>query len=161
MAIYLVDKVTLIPQDKTNGCWYFSAKAMAKWSADTGKNTIKDPGSLKDLLNLYEGNCGYALSTCGELANKLGMKALSRVERGFADYLTLLKNGPLWVSGLKGGADGFPHVIVIAGVADTGVLVLDPLPLNKGERGWKTWSWLKSFLALDDNSFDANILAPN
>jgi hypothetical protein len=160
MAIYVVDKVTLIPQDKTNGCWYFCAKMMAKWSSDSGKGSIKDPADQKDLVNLYEGNCGYSLTTCGTLASKLGMKALSRSERGFSDYLSLLKNGPLWVAGLKGGANGFPHVVIIAGVADTGVLVLDPLPLNQGERGWKTWKWLNNFLALDDDTFDANLLAP-
>lgn len=159
MAIYVVQDVPMIPQDKTNGCWYFSAKMMAGWASKTGKS-IKDPSEFKDLFNLYDGNCGYALSTCKELGGKLGMKALSRTSRGFDEFLTLLKSGPLWAAGLKGGANGFPHVVVIAGVADTGVLVLDPLPLNKGERDWKTWSWLKNFLALDDGAFDANLLSP-
>ncbi|MCY7348240.1 MAG: hypothetical protein LH614_18765 [Pyrinomonadaceae bacterium] len=41
----------------------------------------------------------------------------------------------------------FPHVAGIGGVADTGVLVFDPLPLNNGEKSWKTRSWLDEFLA--------------
>jgi hypothetical protein len=160
MAIYTISDLPLKGQDKTNGCWYFSAKMMADWSNKTGKGSIKDPKTVTDLFNLYDGNCGYALSTCGTLAGKLGMKALPRQERGFNEMLALLKKGPLWAAGLKGGANGFPHVVVIGGVADTGVLVLDPLPLNYGGKAWKTWSWLKNFLALDDDSFDANLLSP-
>ena len=160
MAIYVVPNLDLMGQDKTNGCWYFSAKMMANWSKKAGGKMIKDPSGLNDLLNLYTGNCGYALSTCGTLAGKLGMKALPRQKRGFAEMLPLLQRGPLWAAGLKGGANGFPHVIVIGGVADTGVLVLDPLPLNHGEKSWKTWAWLDNFLALDDGAFDANLLSP-
>lgn len=160
MAIYTISGLPLKGQDKTNGCWYFSAKMMAEWSSKSGSGAIKDPSTQTDLFNLYDGNCGYALSTCGTLAKKLGMKALPRQERGFKEMLPLLKQGPLWAAGLKGGASGFPHVVVIGGVADTGVLVLDPLPLNHGSKEWKTWSWFKAFLALDDDAFDANLLAP-
>jgi hypothetical protein len=161
MAIYTVSDLGLMGQDKTNGCWYFSAKMMANWSSKSGSGVIKDPSGVSDLLNLYTGNCGYALSTCGTLAGKLGMKALSRQKRGYAEMLTLLKSGPLWASGMKeDGAEKFPHVVVIGGVADTGVLVLDPLPLNNGLKSWKTWSWLSSFLALDNAAFDANLLSP-
>lgn len=160
MAIYTVSDLSLMGQDKTNGCWYFSARMMADWSKKAGSGAIKDPSGESDLQNLYTGNCGYALSTCGTLAGKLGMKALARQKRGHADMLALLKRGPLWAAGMKGGADGFPHVVVIGGVADTGVLVLDPLPLNNGAKSWKTWSWLNSFLALDDSAFDANLLSP-
>ncbi len=161
MAIYTVPNLSLMGQDKTNGCWYFSAKMMADWSKKSGGGVIKDPSALDDLQNLYTGNCGYALSTCGTLAGKLGMKAQSRQKRSYAEMLALLKNGPLWTAGFKGGVkNGFPHVVVIGGVADTGVLVLDPLPLNNGDKNWKTWAWLDEFLALDDGSLDANLLSP-
>lgn len=160
MAIYTVSGLPLLGQNMTNGCWYFSAKMMAAWSSKTGNGSIKDPSTLSDLLNLYTGNCGYALSTCGTLAGKLGMTALPRQNRGFSEMMTLIRRGPLWAAGMKGGANGFPHVVVIGGVADTGVLVFDPLPLNQGSKEWKTWSWLKSFLALDDDSFDSNLLSP-
>jgi hypothetical protein len=134
---------------------------MAAWSKKAGSGKIKDPVTLDDLRNLYEGNCGYALSTCGTLAGKLGMKTHARQKRGYAEMLTLLKLGPLWAAGFKGGVtNGFPHVVVIGGVADTGVLVLDPLPLNNGGKSWKTWSWLDSFLALGDSTLDANLLSP-
>lgn len=161
MAIYTVSNLSLMGQDKTNGCWYFSAKMIADWSKKADGGAIKDPVSVDDLKKLYEGNCGYALSTCGTLAGKLGMKAQPRQKRGYSDMLTLLKRGPLWAAGFKGGAEnGFAHVVVIGGVADTGVLVLDPLPLNNGGKSWKTWSWLDSFLALGDESLDANLLSP-
>lgn len=160
MAIYTVPNLNLMGQDKTNGCWYFSAKMMANWSKKTGIGTIKDPILVDDLRKLYEGNCGYALSTCGTLASKLGMKAQPRQKRIYAEILTMLVLGPLWTAGFKGGVkDGFPHVVVIGGVADTGVLVFDPLPLNNGEKSWKTWSWLDEFLALDDGTLDANLLS--
>ena len=158
--IYLVEKTPLIPQDKTNGCWYFGAKMMSKWASDAGKPAIKDPATLTDLFNLYDCNCGYALSTCKTLAEKLGMKALSRGKRSFEEYHDLLRNGPLWAAGIKGGVENSPHVVVLAGVADTGVLVLDPLPLDKGNREWKTWKWLDSFLVHESGGFDANLLAP-
>lgn len=161
MAIYTVSNLNLMGQDKTNGCWFFSAKMMAAWSKKASNGAIIDPSGVKDLDNLYTGNCGYALSTCGTLADKLKMKAHSRQKRGYAEMLALLKSGPLWTAGFKGGAaNGFPHVVVIGGVADTGVLVLDPLPLNSGGKGWKTWAWLDNFLALGDASLDANLLSP-
>lgn len=161
MAIYVVENVPLLPQDKTNGCWYFSAKMMAGWATKAGKS-IKDPSELTDLKNLYEGNCGWALSTGGVLAGKLGMTTYPRKERDFKEMLTILKKGPLWAAGVKpNGNDAFPHVVVIGGVADTGVLVLDPLPINKGERSWKTWDWFNKFLAKDNTVLDVNLLGPN
>jgi hypothetical protein len=160
MAIYTVSNVDLLGQDKTNACWFYAAKMMAAWSKKSGISAIKDPHTVKTLDDLYTGNCGYALSTCGALAGKLGMKALPRQKRDFAAMMALVKNGPLWACGMKGGADGFEHVVVIGGVADTGVYVFDPMPLNVGSKGWKTWAWLDNFLQLGDNAFDANLLAP-
>jgi len=160
MAIYTVPNLDLMGQDKTSGCWYFSARMIANWSKKSGIGAVKDPSTVHVLENLYTGNCGYALSTCGTLAGQLGMKALSREQRGFAEMITLIKKGPLWAAGMKGGAGGFEHVVVIGGVADTGVFVLDPLPLNHGSKGWKTWGWLDNFLQLSDPAFDANLLSP-
>jgi hypothetical protein len=160
MAIYTVSNLDLLGQDKTNGCWYFAAKMMANWSKKSGIGAIKDPVSVKTLDDLYTGNCGYALSTCGALAAQLGMKALSRQKRDFTEMLKLLKSGPLWACGMKGGANGFEHVVVIGGVADTGVYVYDPLPLKNGAKEWKTWAWLDNFLQLSDPAFDANLLTP-
>lgn len=158
MAIYLKDNVKLMPQDKTNGCWYFCAKMMANWSAKAGNKTIKDPAEVRHLYNLYDSNSGYALSVCKTLANDVCMKALPRVQRGYDEYLKILKSSPIWAAGAKGAIDGAFHVIVIIGVADTGVLVLDPLPVNVGKREWRTWAWLDSFIALDNGNFDANLL---
>lgn len=159
MAIHTISNVPLVPQDKTNGCWYFCLRMLAQWSASNG-GAIVDPSTISTLENLYQGNCGYAPSTAKDLTTKLSLSTVPRLDRGQAEYQTLLVKGPLWCQGLKGGANGFPHVVVIAGVADTGLLILDPLPLLTGERSWKTWAWVKDYLQTTDPSMDYNILSP-
>ena len=163
MAIILVPNVTLLPQDKSNGCWYFCAKMMHKWSVDSRKGKIVDPTTVTtpdNLPRLYELNTGWATTTCKTIAPRLGMTALPRVKRGFVEFKTLLVNGPIWASGAKGGATGSYHVVVIAGVADTGLLVYDPMPLNVGRKVWRTWDWMEGYFALTDGGIDANLLDP-
>lgn len=166
MAIILVPNLTLLPQDKSNGCWYFCAKMMSKWAADNNKTKIKDPSTINDergnLQTLYESNAGYSQSTCGELAQRLGgLTALPRQKRGFEEFKTLIAKGPIWAAGAKGGATGSYHVVVIGGVADTGLLFYDPLPLNVGKKVWRTWDWLDGYFALSDGSIDKNLLVPS
>lgn len=164
MAIITVPNVTLLPQDKSNGCWYFSAKMMYKWSQDSKKGKIIDPQTVKDdrvnLFNLYDSNSGYSQSTCIELAPKLGMKALPKIKRDFAAFKKLIADGPIWAAGAKGGFTGSYHVVVIAGVADTGLLCYDPLPMKVGQKIWRTWDWMDGYFALSDGSIDANLLVP-
>lgn len=165
MAIILVPNVTLLPQDKSNGCWYFSAKMMSKWAKDNNKTAIKDPEFVTDppanLWQLYDWNSGYAISTSKQLAPRLGLTALPKEKRGFKEFKTLLSKGPIWAAGAKGGATGSYHVTVIAGVADTGLYLFDPLPLNVGKKIWRTWEWMDGYFALDDNGIDANLLVPS
>jgi hypothetical protein len=164
MAIILVPNVTLLPQDKTNGCWYFSAKMMSKWAADNNKTAIKDPATVTDapanLQQLYEWNSGYSTKTCKQLADRLGMNALDKKQRGFNEFKTLLARGPIWAAGAKGGATGSYHVTVIAGVADTGLLLFDPLPLNVGRKVWRTWAWMDEYFALTNEGSRKNLLVP-
>lgn len=162
MAIITVPNLKLLPQDKTNACWYFSAKMVHKWANANQKPKVKDPATVNDdrgnLKGLYESNSGYAPSTCIELAGRLGLTAMPKKKRGFDDFKLLLANGPIWAAGIKGGVTGTAHVVVIGGVADTGLLVLDPLPMNIGTRGWKTWDWMDGFFSVNDGSIDANLL---
>lgn len=167
MAIILVPNLTLIPQDKTNACWYFCSRMMSKWAAANGKTKILDPstsslneGRMK-LQDLYTGDHGLARSTSKELGDKLGgLKSLTREKRGFEEFKKLIANGPIWAAGAIGGATGAFHVVVIGGVADTGLLFFDPLPMNVGQRVWRTWDYVDKFLALSDSSFDTNLLVP-
>jgi len=156
MAIYLVPDVSLMGQDKKNACWWFSAKMIHKWSTKKGK-TVNNPEFADELPGCYKGDFGWALSTGGTMATHLNMDKQPRKTRGFSEMLTLLQKGPIWAAGLKGIAR-MAHVVVFAGVADTGVLVLDPLPLKNGEKSWKTWDWVNQFLALDVSEIDANLL---
>lgn len=164
MAIILVPKVTLLPQDKSFACWYFCAKMMSKWSVDNNKTKITDPVTIDtgatNLLELYKGDYGYSTRTCKTLANLLGMTALPKAKRDFAEFKSLLANGPIWAAGAKGGITGSYHVTVIAGVADTGLLLYDPLPINVGKKVWRTWDWMDRYFALDDAGIDANLLVP-
>lgn len=159
MGIQVVSGVSLVPQDKNNACWYFSARMVSQWSQANGGH-VKDPSSDDQLEKLYKGDFGYAPSTAKDLAKTLGMKTIAKQDRTQVEYQTLLQKGPLWCQGLKGGANGFPHVVVICGVSDTGVLIHDPLPLKQGERVWKTWAWLKNFMQTSDPSMDYNLLTP-
>lgn len=53
MAIIQVPNLTLLPQDKTNACWYFSGKMVHKWASANNKEKVKDPATAKtDRLNL-------------------------------------------------------------------------------------------------------------
>lgn len=88
------------------------------------------------------------------------MTALPRVKRGYAEFQALLLKGPIWAAGAKGGSTGSYHVVVIAGVADTGLLVYDPLPQKTGQKVWRTWDWMDGYFALTDDGIDSNLLVP-
>lgn len=162
MAIIQVPNLALLGQDKTNACWYFSAKMVHKWASANGKSAVKDPSTVKtDRLNLqglYESNAGYATSTCIELSGALGLKALDKKKRGFDEFKTLLAKGPIWAAGAKGGLDGTYHVVVIGGVAETGLLIFDPLPMKMGAKVWRTWDWMDKFFDITNSRIDANLL---
>lgn len=162
MAIVLVPGLTLLPQDKTNACWYFSARMVHKWARANQKEKVKDPATVKtdrlDLQGLYESNAGYATSTCIELSSCLGLTVQAKKKRGYEEFKALLAKGPIWAAGAKGGADGAYHVTVIGGVADTGLLMFDPLPLNRGQKVWRTWDWLDGFFDITNSRIDANLL---
>lgn len=162
MSITLVKDLKLQPQDKTLACWYFSAKMMYAWAQANKKTGVKDPSTVTDppanLQQLYEWNSGYSRKTCKQLASRLGLKALERKKRSFEDFKVLIDKSPIWAAGAKSGVGDGVHVVVIGGVADTGLYLYDPLPLNRGQKVWRTWDWLEGFFALDDDGFDANLL---
>lgn len=162
MGINLVPNLTLLPQDKTNACWYFSSKMVHKWAAANGKSSVKDPTTVKtDRLNLqglYESNAGYAPSTCIELSKALGLKALDKKKRGYEEFKALVAKGPIFAAGAKGGLDGTYHVVVIGGAADTGLYIFDPLPMRVGTKVWRTWAWLDTFFDIKNSGIDANLL---
>ncbi|MBK8066015.1 MAG: hypothetical protein IPK29_20120 [Betaproteobacteria bacterium] len=83
------------------------------------------------------------------LAKTLNIYTYDDIPLSFHDSLrTFLKDwGPIWASGRKtwtGSAYG--HVIVICGVADTGVLVYDPEPVGQGSSFWLTWKQLDTYI---------------
>ena len=76
------------------------------------------------------------------------MKTLSAVPRDYAALNTLFQlRGPIWCAGHKTwGGGGHGHVVVICGVADTGVFIHDPEPVNQGSSIWLTWDQLKKYI---------------
>jgi hypothetical protein len=161
MAIIQVPNVTLIPQDKSNACWYMCGRMMYQWAVDSKNTKVIDITTVTtpdNLPQLYANNNGWARETCKVLAPRLGLVALSREKRGFAEFKKLLANGPIWASGATGGFTGGYHVVIIAGVADTGLLIFDPLPMNMGQKVWRTWDKMDAFFALSDSTIDANLL---
>lgn len=162
MAVVRVPNLTLLPQDKTNACWYCSAQRVHPWASANDKKTVKDPTTVKtdrfDLKGLYDTKPGYATSTCIELASAPGLTALAKKKRGYDEFKALLAQGPIWAAGAKGGADGSYHVMVIGGVADAGLMLFDPLPLNRGQKTRKTWEWMDDFFDITNRRIDANLL---
>jgi hypothetical protein len=158
--IYVVPGVPLIAQDKKNACWYMSAKMLVSWRKKKGAAPIglKDPAEETQLKNLYTGDCGLAPSTCEWFGKQIGLTAHKGKDASQSGLEPLIKKyGPLWFAGLKKvGGEKYAHVRVIAGVADTGVLVYDPEPMKSGSSEWRTWTWLTD--ALNESEFDVNYL---
>jgi hypothetical protein len=161
MAIIQVPNVTLLPQDKKNACWYMCGRMMHQWAVASKNTKVIDITTVTtpdNLPVLYANDNGWSIKTCKVLAPRIGLAALTREKRGFAEFKKLLANGPIWASGAKGGFTGSYHVVIIAGVADTGLLLFDPLPINMGQKVWRTWAWMDEFFALTDTGIDSNLL---
>jgi hypothetical protein len=67
----------------------------------------------------------------------------------------LAKHGPVFTSVQKNWSENnYSHAIVLCGVADTGVSIHDPMPVNQGSSTWLTWAQIQK--AIDGVSADAD-----
>ncbi len=154
MGIFKLSKMTLIAQPGDGTCWCASAIMLHKWSRKTGAHTMVDPLSDAGLKRRWEENMDWKASDNAWLATTLNVATHTSIPLDSAGLQSFLEeHGPIWSAGLKtwsGGAYG--HVVVICGVADTGVFIYDPQPEGYGSSRWLTWSQIKHFIDKTDAS---------
>lgn len=148
MGIYKVKDMALVPQPGTGTCWCASAIMLYKWSRKAGYLTMVDPLSDSGTRWRWENNKSWSKYDNPWLAKTLNIYTYDEIPRSYDGLRTFLKDwGPIWASGLKtwtGSAYG--HVVVIGGVADTGVLIYDPEPVGQGKSFWMTWNQLDTYI---------------
>jgi len=139
--------MTLVPQRADGVCWCASAIMLYKWSQATGNTGMKDPLSDSGTKWRWDNNKDWAPGDNAYLATTLNMKTHDDVPTDYDGLNSFLQShGPIWTAGQKnwGGAN-HGHVVVICGVADTGVLIYDPEPVNQGCSQWLTWDQLAKY----------------
>ena len=140
MAIVKLSNVPLIPQPTDGVCWFVCAQMLYKWQQTAGKGSMIDPMTHEGSKYRYDNNLDWYCGDNGKLADYLQMKkhAINLDFNGINSALATY--GPLWTSVQKNWAgNDHGHVVVILGVADTGVLIHDPEPLKVGNTLWLTW----------------------
>lgn len=146
MATIKVGNVPLIPQPTDGVCWYASARMLFKWQQATGKGEMKNPAEVEMSRLSFERNASWTSSLNGLLATHLNMQKPS-VDMNFDSVNSALsRNGPIWTAGYKTWAGSHGHVVVICGVAPTGVFIHDPEPMKMGSTRWLTWSQIKKYV---------------
>ncbi len=149
MSITKVQNVPLVAQISDGVCWCASALMLYRWAQATGNSGMKDPLSDSGTKSRWENNKDWDPSDNGFLASTLNMQIQSSIPTDYTFLNTFLQlHGPIWAAGQKnwGGAN-HGHVVVICGVADTGVFIYDPEPVNQGSSQWLTWDQLRNFSA--------------
>ncbi len=157
MGIYKVPNRVLVAQPKNALCWWASSQMLYKWSQKTGKGSMKDPLNTDGGYQYrYDQNLTVNCKDNTFMANKMGMVTHSSVSIGYGSLVDFLSvHGPMFTSVYKNwNGNAYGHAIVIAGAADTGVLVYDPMPVGYGSSFWLTWDQINS--AIDDISDEAN-----
>lgn len=156
MAITKLQNVPLLPQPTDGVCWMKSAQMVYEWQKASGKGGMKDPMSDSGFKTRYENNGDWWGGQNGILARTFNMKTHGSLAMSYDSLNTFMaKHGPVW-TGLKKnwGGNNHGHVVVICGVADTGVLIHDPEPMHKGTQLWLTWDQInKAIAAITDADY--------
>jgi hypothetical protein len=160
VSIIRLKNVPKIAQQYDGTCWFASMRMLAEWRKKEkgGLGDMVDPATHKDCKDMAENNRGWPPSIAGVLAGWIKAKKRSDIKMEF-DSLSkaLTTDGPIWAAGLKRwGTAAHNHVVVIFGVADTGVLVNDPEPVGVGLESWKTWAQIRQYI--DESESDVKFL---
>lgn len=156
MAIYKVEKVPLIPQPTDGVCWYASCRMIYKWSQATGQGSMKNPADDAGFKQRFDDNGDWWCGNNGYMAEQFRMKKFPSLSMDYGSLSSHLSiHGPTFASLQKNwGGNNYGHAVVIVGVADTGVLIHDPMPIKQGSKQWLTWGQIQK--ALDYVSDVAN-----
>lgn len=149
MGIVKLSGVPLLSQPTTGVCWYMCAQMLYQWSKNAKRGTMKDPATADSGYTLrFNNNGDVASGQNWHLAAAFGMVKHSSISMDLKTVESFLqKHGPIW-TGLKKnwGGHNHGHVVVICGVADTGVFIHDPEPMKVGSSSWLTWAQINKAL---------------
>ena len=133
---YVVPGMKLIPQSKTNACWYASAQMVIQWRNRRGRFCMLPSPAQVPSIHIWEvHNQTITNPQVIQLAKSLGLKTVFPASFSLAGIEELLrKHGPLWTNGVS-------HIVVIAGVDQAAgkVLVYDPWPVGHGHEQWRSY----------------------
>ncbi len=149
MGITRLANVPLIPQPTDGVCWYACARMLYRWSQATGRGLMKNPQDDSGYFDRFQNNRDVAAFQNNHLGTALNMKLHSSLTLDYSTILGFLQaNGPIW-AGLKKnwGGNNHGHVVVICGVAETGVFIHDPEPMKQGSTLWLTWEQIRKAVA--------------
>lgn len=142
--MFVVDKLTLIPQKLKNSCWYASAQMLINWRQEVSQSSsgdLIDPSLDADCRKIRDDNNGLLNPQILAMAKRLGLESVPPMSPTPAAIEGWLRAyGPLWVNGKK-------HIVVIGGIngnASTGgeVKIYNPSPIDVGRKEWLPFfSW--------------------
>lgn len=143
MAIVRLTGVPLLSQPTSGVCWHMCSRMLYEWSKATKRGSMKNPATADEgYTKRFKDNRDVAADQNWHLAEAFSMVQKPNISMDFQSLSSVLQhNGPIW-TGLKKNWGGYNHghVVVISGVADTGVLIFDPEPMNIGTELWLTWA---------------------
>lgn len=145
MAITKLAGVPLMYQKSDGVCWYASARMVYKWSNSTGRGSMKNPADDAGYFERYNNNGDVYAFQNGHLGRALNMKLHPSLTMDYETVLEFLQShGPVWTGLRKNwGGNDHGHVVVICGVAETGVFIHDPEPVMQGSTFWLTWGQIQ------------------
>jgi hypothetical protein len=152
VAIFRLGQARVIAQPSDGVCWYATLQVLGRWrkSVRGSMGEMIAVEDQPDCARMYKQNQTWPADNNSLLAQWLRMKKYSKSEIKMeykALYDVMNSKGPIYAAGVKTwGTAAHGHVVAFAGVADTGVLVLDPEPMNTGLERWRTWDEIDGFL---------------
>lgn len=148
MGITKLSHMKLVAQRDDGVCWCAAAIMLYKWGRAAGQHSMVNPLVDAGTSWRWENNKDWASSDNGFLATTLNMEIQSELPVDYEGMKSFLSDhGPVWTAGLKTWTgDAYGHVVVICGVANTGVLIYDPEPVNQGSSMWLTWMQLANYI---------------
>ncbi len=157
---YIVENMTLIPQQLNMSCWYASLQMLIKWKETEAQASFAhliSPELDAECVKLRDSNNGILNPVIVKMAKRIGLAAVPPVCMTDETLEQWLKSyGPLWVNGTS-------HIVVIAGIMPMPglgqqVLVYDPWPVNQGKIEWRSLSgWYEWGGAVDSRDTSPNV----
>ncbi len=157
---YIVEGMTLIPQQLQMSCWYASAQMLIKWREEKDQMSyarLISPEFDEECSRLRDNNNGIQNPQIIKTAERIGLKHVPPLSPSPAWIEAWLKSyGPLWVNGKT-------HIVVIAGIAyipGSGdmLLVYDPSPVGVGRINWRSISgWYTSGSSVSSRDTDKSV----